>query len=319
VFAKELMERHAIATARFRAFTRALDARRYAWELGAPLVVKADGLAAGKGAIVCETLDDADRAIALCLEGGFGEAGRAIVVEEFLSGQEVSFFVLSDGSAIRPLAAAQDHKAVFDGDRGPNTGGMGAYSPAPVFDGAMEERVIAEIVRPVIAALSKEGSPYQGVLFVQLMISDAGPRVVEFNCRFGDPECEAIVPRLAGDLLPLLHAVASGRGLPDAPAWRTESSVAVVLASGGYPGSYRTGLPITGIDAAEALDGVTVFQAGTALDGGRLVTAGGRVMAVQALAPDVRGAIDRAYAAAGLISFPGMHYRRDIGRRATCA
>jgi phosphoribosylamine--glycine ligase len=311
------MERHGIPTARFRAFAHAPEARRYARELGAPLVVKADGLAAGKGAIVCPSLDDADRAIALCLEqGGFGEAGRAIVVEEFLSGQEVSLFVLSDGSAVLPLAAAQDHKPVLDGDRGPNTGGMGAYSPAPVFDRAMEERVVAEIARPAIAALAKDGCPYQGVLFVQLMITDAGPRVVEFNCRFGDPECEAILPRLDQDLLPVLEAVAAGRGLPGAPAWRPDSSVCVVLASGGYPESYRTGWPITGIEAAQALAGVTVFHAGTALENGRLVTAGGRVLVVQALAPDVRAAIDRAYAAVGLISFEGMHYRRDIGHRA---
>jgi phosphoribosylamine--glycine ligase len=317
VFAKDLMARHGIPTARFAAFAEPAAARRYCRQLGPPLVVKTDGLAAGKGAIVCGSLDEADRAIALCLEeGGFGAAGRTVVVEEFLVGQEVSFFIVSDGAAILPVGAAQDHKAVFDGDRGPNTGGMGAYSPAPVFDAAMEDRAMAEVVRPVIAALAKEGCPYQGVLFVQLMITADGPRVVEFNCRFGDPECEAILPRLDADLLPLLEAVATGGGLPAAPAWRAESSVCVVLASGGYPGSYETGLPITGIEDAERLPGVTVFHAGTALDAGRLVTAGGRVLAVQALGGDTRAAIERAYAAVSRISFPGMHFRRDIGRRA---
>ena len=316
-FAKDLMARHGIPTARFRIFTDGGAARTYCRELGAPLVVKADGLAGGKGAIVCASLEEADRAVALCLEQrGFGEAGRTILIEEFLHGEEVSFFVLSDGAAVLPLAVAQDHKAVFDGDRGPNTGGMGAYSPAPVFDAATEERAMAEIVRPVISALAKEGCPYQGVLFVQLMLTPAGPCVVEFNCRFGDPECEAILPRLDQDLLPLLEAVAAGRGLPASPAWRPESSVCVVLASGGYPGAYGTGVPITGMEEAGRLPGVTVFHSGTAIEGGGLVTAGGRVLGVQALGADIRAATARAYAAVDRISFAGMHFRRDIGRRA---
>jgi phosphoribosylamine--glycine ligase len=316
-FAKDLMARHGVPTARFCTFTDAAAARGYCRELGAPLVVKADGLAAGKGAMVCATLDEADRALALCLEeGGFGEAGRTVVVEEFLRGEEASFFALTDGATVLPLAAAQDHKAVFDGDRGPNTGGMGAYSPAPVLDHAMQERVMADIVRPVVAALAKEGSPFQGVLFAGLMITPAGPRVVEFNCRFGDPECEAILPRLGGDLLPLLEVVAAGRGLPESLDWRPEASVAVVLASAGYPGAYRTGVPVSGVEDAGSLPGVTVFHAGTATAGGRLVTAGGRVLAVQALGADIRAAVDRAYAAVARISFEGMHFRRDVGRRA---
>ncbi len=317
VFAKDLMARHAIPTAAFRAFTRVDAARAYCRELGAPVVVKADGLAAGKGAIVCASLEEADRALALCLEErAFGEAGQAVVVEEFMAGEEVSFFVLSDGTAALPLAIAQDHKTVFDGDRGPNTGGMGAYSPAPVLGEALQERVMAEIVRPAIAAMAKEGCPYRGILYVGLMITSAGPRVVEFNCRFGDPECQVLLPRLDQDLLPLLEAVAAGRGLPDTLSWRPEASVCVVAASGGYPGAYETGVPITGMEEAERLAGVTVFHAGTAARDGTLVTAGGRVLGVQALGLDIPAAIAQAYAAMARIAFPGMHFRRDIGRRA---
>ena len=317
VFAKDLMARHGIPTAAFRVFTRAEAARAYCRELGAPVVVKADGLAAGKGAIVCASLDEADRAVALCLEdGAFGDAGRTVVVEEFMTGEEVSFFALSDGVSALPFGAAQDHKTVWDGDRGPNTGGMGAYSPAPVFDAAVQERAMAEIVRPTIAALAKEGCPYQGVLYVGLMITSAGPRVVEFNCRFGDPECQAILPRLDQDLLPVLEAVAAGRGLPASLAWRREASVCVVAASGGYPGPYDTGVAITGVEEAGRLAGVTVFHAGTARRDGVLVTAGGRVLGVQALGGDIAGAIARAYAALDRIAFPGMHARRDIGHRA---
>jgi phosphoribosylamine--glycine ligase len=316
-FAKDLMARHGIPTAAFRVFTRAEAARAYCRELGAPVVVKTDGLAAGKGAIVCATLDEADRAVALCLEdGAFGDAGRTVVVEEFMTGEEVSFFALSDGVSALPFGAAQDHKTVWDGDRGPNTGGMGAYSPAPVFDAEVQERAMAQIVRPTIAALAKEGCPYQGVLYVGLMLTPAGPRVVEFNCRFGDPECQVLLPRLDQDLLPLLDAVAQGRGLPASLAWRREASVCVVAASGGYPGPYDTGVTITGIEEAERLAGVTVFHAGTARRDGILVTAGGRVLGVQALGEDTAGAIARAYAALDRIAFPGMHARRDIGHRA---
>ena len=317
VFAKDLMARHGIPTAAFRVFTRADAARAYCRELGAPVVVKADGLAAGKGAIVCASLDEADRAVALCLEdGAFGDAGRTVVVEEFMTGEEVSFFALSDGVSALPFGAAQDHKTVWDGDRGPNTGGMGAYSPAPVFDAEIQERAMAQIVRPTIAALAKEGCPYQGVLYVGLMLTPAGPRVVEFNCRFGDPECQAILPRLDQDLLPLLEAVAAGHGLPASLAWRREASVCVVAASGGYPGPYGTGETITGVEEAGRLAGVTVFHAGTARRDGVLVTAGGRVLGVQALGGDIEGAIARAYAAMDRIAFSGMHARRDIGRRA---
>jgi phosphoribosylamine--glycine ligase len=316
-FAKDLMERYGIPTARFKTFHDAAAAGRFCRDLGAPLVVKTDGLAAGKGAIVCATLDDADRALRLCLEdGAFGEAGRTVVVEEFMEGEEASFFVVTDGTSALPFQAAQDHKTIFDGDRGPNTGGMGAYSPAPVMDAATERRVMEEIVTPTLAAMAREGAPYSGVLYVGLMLTDRGPRVVEFNCRFGDPECQAIVPRLEDDLLPVLDAVARGRGLPASLRWRAESSVCVVLASHGYPGTPRLGDPIGGLDAALGLPGVNVFHAGTARRDGALVTSGGRVLGVQALGADIRAAIARAYEAVALIRFDGMQWRSDIGRRA---
>jgi len=317
VFAKDLMARHRIPTARFGTFRDAAAARAHCRELGAPLVVKADGLAAGKGVVVCRTLEEADGAVAQCLEArAFGDAGRTVVVEEFLEGEEASFFALSDGTTVLPLTAAQDHKTVWDDDRGPNTGGMGAYSPAPVLDARMQERVMAEIVRPTIAAMAAEGAPYTGVLFVGLMITREGPKVIEFNCRFGDPECQAILPRLEDDLLALLLAAATGKGLPPALAWSPRSSVCVVMTSGGYPGRYETGRAITGVEAAAGLPGVNVFHAGTALAGGALVTAGGRVLGVQASGADVATAIRTAYAAVERIRFDGAHYRRDIGHHA---
>ena len=316
-FAKGLMARHRIPTARFGTFRDGAAARRFCRELGAPLVVKADGLAAGKGVVVCRSLEEADRAVAQCLEArAFGDSGLTVVIEEFLVGEEASFFALSDGSTVLPLVAAQDHKTVYDGDRGPNTGGMGAYSPAPVMDAGMQERVMREIVRPTIAAMAEEGAPYTGVLFVGLMITREGPKVIEFNCRFGDPECQVILPRLEDDLLALLLAAATGKGLPSAVGFRAESSVCVVMTSAGYPGAYETGRAITGVEAAAGLPGVTVFHAGTALAGGALVTAGGRVLGVQALGADVAAAIRTAYAAVERIRFDGAHYRRDIGHHA---
>jgi phosphoribosylamine---glycine ligase len=316
-FAKDLMVRYRIPTARYRVFTDLAPARAWCRELGVPLVVKADGLAAGKGVSICRTLPEADAALALSLEAGaFGAAGARVVVEEFMVGEEASFFALTDGTAILPLAGAQDHKTVFDGDRGPNTGGMGAYSPAPILDAAMAERVMAEIVRPTVAAMAREGAPFAGFLYVGLMVGSEGPRVVEFNCRFGDPECQVVMPRLADDLLPLLAAAARGEGLPAALAWKPDAAVCVVLTSGGYPGRYETGLPISGVEAAAALPGVEIFHAGTARRDGVLVTAGGRVLGVQATGPDLRAAVDTAYAAADRIQFTGKHHRRDIAWRA---
>ena len=318
-FAKALMARHGVPTARFATFTDARAARGFARELGAPCVVKTDGLAAGKGAIVCPTLEEADAAIAQCIERReFGAAGATVVVEEFMRGEEASFFVLAGAGGVLPLAAAQDHKTVFDDDRGPNTGGMGAFTPVPGVDGAMQARIMCEIVGPTLAALAADGAPYAGVLYVGLMLTAGGPKVVEFNCRFGDPECQVIMMRMEEDLVPLLAAVARGERLPPAPPWSTggRAAVCVAIASDGYPGRYTTGHEITGIDAAEARPGVQVFQAGTARRQGRLVTAGGRVLGVTAVADDLAAAIAAAYEGVGRIHFEGMHYRTDIGRKA---
>jgi phosphoribosylamine--glycine ligase len=311
------MAGHGIPTARFATFDDAGEARRYCRKLGIPLVVKADGLAAGKGAIVCRTLADADEAISTCMEErAFGAAGDVVVVEEFLVGEEVSFFALANGSAALPLGAAQDHKTVFDDDRGPNTGGMGAYSPVPGFAAAMERLVMEAIVTPTIAALAKEGAPYRGVLFVGLMMTSEGPKVLEFNCRLGDPECQVLMARLDEDLVPLLLAAARGEPLPAEARWRPEAAVCVTLASGGYPGVYATGFPVTGLEAAAGMEGARIFHAGTAERDGRLVTAGGRVLSVTATGSSIPAAIERAYGAVERIHFEGMHYRRDIGRRA---
>jgi phosphoribosylamine---glycine ligase len=323
-FAKSLMARHGIPTAGFQFFTDASAARRHARTLGAPVVVKADGLAAGKGAIVCRSLDEADEAIGQCLERrAFGAAGERVVIEEFMVGEEVSFFAVVSGSEVVPLAAAQDHKTVFDGDEGPNTGGMGAFSPVGLVDAEMRDRIMKDIIQPTADAMVAEGVPYRGVLYAGLMMTAAGPKVVEFNCRFGDPECQAIVVRAPDDLVPLMLAVARGERLDRCGEWSIDwsagpsrnAAVCVAIASGGYPGRYGTGYPIEGIDAAEALDGVTVFHAGTAMQDQRVVTSGGRVLGVTAVAPDVERAITRAYDAIGSIRFEGMHYRRDIGRR----
>jgi phosphoribosylamine---glycine ligase len=310
-FAKDLMARNAIPTARFATFDDPARARGYCREIGPPLVVKADGLAGGKGAIVCRTLADADEAVAECMErAAFGAAGATVVVEQFLSGEEVSFFALANGADVLPLAAAQDHKTVFDGDQGPNTGGMGAYSPVASFDAAMERRVMDTIVRPTIAALSKDGAPYRGVLYVGLMLTAEGPKVIEFNCRFGDPECQALLVRVPGDLVPLLVAAAHGGPWPEMGPWPALASVCVVLASGGYPASASTGDVIRGLDRVPA--DAAVDHAGTATAGGDVVTAGGRVLGVTAMGADLGSARAAAYAAADVIAFDGKTYRRDI-------
>jgi len=318
-FSKRLMAEHGIPTARFATFDDPAAARRYCRELGAPCVVKTDGLAAGKGAIVCSTLEEADAAIAQCMDRReFGAAGARVVVEEFMRGEEASFFVLAGAGGALPLAAAQDHKTVFDGDRGPNTGGMGAFVPVATVDDAVYARVMGEIVEPTLAALATGGAPYTGVLYVGLMLTAEGPKVIEFNCRFGDPECQALMMHMPDDLVPLLAAVARGEKLPAPRPWANSgrAAVCVAVASGGYPGRYTTGHEISGIEAAEARPGVQVFQAGTARRAGRLVTAGGRVLGVTAVADDLPAAIAAAYEGVSRIRFEGMHYRTDIGRRA---
>jgi len=314
-FAKDLMSRHEIPTAAFAIFDDAAQARAYCRKLGPPVVVKADGLAAGKGAIVCATRAEAEEAIALCMERrAFGRAGTTVVIEEFLRGEEVSFFAVANGSDVVPLAVAQDHKTIFDDDRGPNTGGMGAYCPVARVDGALTRQIMETIVTPTIRALAAEGAPYRGVLFAGLMLTADGPKVIEFNCRFGDPECQVILAAADGDVVPLLLEAARGARLPE-PGGAGRHAVCVTLASGGYPGPYPTGLPIDGIDAAEAREGVRVFHAGTAERNGKLVTAGGRVLGVTATAADLATAVARAYTAVGDVTFEGMHFRRDIGRK----
>jgi phosphoribosylamine--glycine ligase len=277
-------------------------------------VVKADGLAAGKGVIVPESKADAHKAIDFMFEGGFGESGAAIVVEEFMEGEEASFFALSDGTNVIPLAGAQDHKRVGDGDTGPNTGGMGAYSPAPVLPPALQDMAMEKFIRPTVAAMKARGMPYMGVLYLGLMITSEGPKLVEYNCRFGDPECQVLMPRLKSDLLTALLAAREGHLAP--LAWHDDAALTVVMASKGYPGAYEKGRVITGLEEAARLPGITLFHAGTERRGPDIVAVGGRVLNVTATAPSIAGAQARAYAAVEKIRWQGCFFRRDIGWRA---
>ena len=320
VFAKDFMARHGIPTSRYRACRSAEAAYAViaSGELGFPVVVKADGLAAGKGVVVAADRATADAAVRGAMEDRqFGDAGARVVIEECLSGPEVSFFAICDGSAAAPLMSAQDHKRAFDGDEGPNTGGMGAFSPSPLVDGAREARIMREIVEPVVSGLRAEGHDYCGFLYAGLMLTDEGPKVIEFNVRFGDPEAQVVIPMIAGPLAQRLVAAAAGALDPAPLAFRPERHVGVVLASRGYPGPGPTGLPIDGLEAAAALDDVLVFHAGTARSAdGRVVTAGGRVLTVVGRGATYEGAIARAYEGVGRLAFEGIHYRRDIGRKA---
>ncbi|GAV31932.1 phosphoribosylamine-glycine ligase [Coriobacteriaceae bacterium EMTCatB1] len=315
-FAKRLMLDHGIPTAPAEMFDSREAAATYLAEHGAPVVVKADGLAAGKGVTVARDLDTAMHAIEDCFSGAFGEAGEVVVLEELLEGQECSLLAFTDGTTVAPMVPAQDHKRAYDGDRGPNTGGMGAYSPVPAVDDATLAEMTC-ILERTVAALREQGIVYQGVLYGGFMLTDEGPKVLEFNVRFGDPEAQVVLPRLKTDLLDVMLAVASGT-LKDLPIeWRDEAALTVVLASGGYPGSYEKGKPISGIDAAEAVPGVTVYHAGTKRgENGTILSDGGRVLDVTAVAPTLAEARERAYEAVAKISFEGMHYRKDIGARA---
>lgn len=316
VWAKELCLSLGIPTARSETFADAREAERYLDGLTPPYVVKAEGLAAGKGVTVARTREEAVAALrAALVDRAFGDAGDRVLVEEFLDGREVSALALTDGDVVLPLAPAQDFKRVGDGDSGPNTGGMGAYSPVPFLDETAWRRISDEVLEPAVRGLLDRGIRYRGVLYAGLMLTADGPKVLEFNCRFGDPETQAILPRLDTDLAELLVAAAGGTLRDQKVAWRPEACVTVVLASGGYPAGYETGAPIDGIDAA-LMEGVTVFHAGTARRDGRVVTAGGRVLAVSALGKGLAEARDRAYAAASRISFEGMHHRTDIAKEA---
>ena len=318
-FAKAFMARHGVPTARFRiceSLDEALESVRRD-ELGVPVVLKADGLAAGKGVVIAEDRATAERAITDAMrERKFGAAGDRIVIEQCLTGPEVSFFVICDGARAVPIGTAQDHKRIFDADRGPNTGGMGAFAPSPLVDAALEARVMHEIVNPVIAGMAAEGCPFRGFLYVGLMLTSSGPKVIEFNARLGDPEAQVVLPLIDEPLLPLLVAGAAG-ALGAAPVRIGADRLAgVVLASRGYPETSESGRPIEGIDQAEAIPGVAVYHAGTAQRDGQLLTAGGRVLTVVGRGADFGEAIARAYAGVMKISFDGMQYRRDIGRRA---
>ncbi|MDH7498820.1 MAG: phosphoribosylamine--glycine ligase [candidate division NC10 bacterium] len=317
IFAKRLMKKYGIPTASFQAFTSSAAALQHLKKVGAPIVVKADGLAAGKGVIVCQTEEEAAAAIrSLMEERVHGEAGNRVILEECLTGEEVSYLVLTDGQAILPLASSQDHKRVFDGDQGPNTGGMGAYSPAPIVTPQLEQRILEEIVRPTIAAMAQEGRPYQGVLYAGLMIQEGQPKVLEFNARFGDPETQPLLVRMKSDLAPLLLATLEGNLEKKEVAWREEAAVCVVMASGGYPDFYAKGKPISGLEQVAEMEEVVAFHAGTAFDGSRIVTSGGRVLGITALGKGIKEAIDRAYEAVSKIYWEGAHYRKDIGHRA---
>ncbi|HEY2011294.1 MAG TPA: phosphoribosylamine--glycine ligase [Rhizomicrobium sp.] len=313
-FVKDLCREAGIPTAEYQRFTAPAPAKAYADSLGHPVVIKADGLAAGKGVIIAADKAESDKAIDFMFEGGFGESGHAIVVEEFMEGEEASFFALSDGTNVVPLAGAQDHKRVGDGDTGPNTGGMGAYSPAPVLPPALEQVAMDKFIKPTVAAMAARGMPYMGVLYLGLMITKAGPKLVEYNCRFGDPECQVLMPRLKSDLLAALLAARDGK--LQALEWRDEAALSVVMASAGYPGSYEKGHVITGLDEAAKMPGIILFQAGTQKRGNDIVAVGGRVLNVTALGRDVAEAQARAYAAVEKIHWQGSFFRKDIGWRA---
>jgi phosphoribosylamine--glycine ligase len=315
-FTKDLCRTAGIPTAAYQRFRSAHEAKAYVRARGAPIVVKADGLAAGKGVVVADSLAEAEAAIEMILGGELGAAGAEIVIEEFLAGEEASFFALCDGETALPLASAQDHKRAFDGDKGPNTGGMGAYSPAPIIDAAMSARVMAEIVQPTLEAMKAMGAPYKGVLYAGLMITAAGPKLIEYNVRFGDPECQVLMPRLMSDLVPALLASRDGVLKSLDLRWHQQAALTVVMAAKGYPGAYVKGSAIEGLAEAATVEGVEIFHAGTRQEDGRILANGGRVLNVSALGATVSEAQARAYAAIAHIRWPEGFYRHDIGWRA---
>ena len=317
IFSKELMEKYGVPTAFFKVCDNLADARAFVEEKGAPIVIKADGLAAGKGVVVAMTRDEALAALDEMMGAHkFGSAGNRVVIEEFMEGEEASLLAFTDGKTIVPMLAAQDHKRVNDGDQGPNTGGMGAYCPAPVMTDALKEKTVKEVLRPIVDALAKEGRPYSGCLYAGLMIKGDSVKVVEFNARFGDPETQVVLPLLKSDLAEIMVACANGTLPPDLVEWSDKAAVCVVMASGGYPASYKKGIPITGLKAANAMDDVVVFHAGTREEDGKILTNGGRVLGVTAVADDIPSAQQKAYDAVDKIHFDGAHYRQDIAWRA---
>ncbi|MBT9130881.1 MAG: Phosphoribosylamine--glycine ligase [candidate division WS2 bacterium] len=317
VFAKEIMNKYGIPTARSEVFTNSSLALSYIHKIGVPIVVKAEGLAAGKGVVVAHTQTEATQAVQNIMERKlFGEAGNRMVIEEYLEGEEVSVMSLTDSKDVRLLASAQDYKRVFDGDRGPNTGGMGAYSPAPVLTTYLTRRVKKEIFIPLIKGLNEEGIVYKGVIYAGLMITKTGPKVLEFNARFGDPECQVVILRLKNDLIPLLLATLEGSLNQIRLRWSTNHALCVVLSSGGYPESFEKGKTINGLEIAESLTGVKIFHSGTTLIGKKIVSSGGRVLGITGMGSTLKTAFVRAYSGVKAVSFEKAHYRKDIGYRA---
>jgi len=316
-FSKDLMKKYHIPTADYGVFTDKAAAEAYILEKGAPIVVKADGLAAGKGVVVAETVDEALKALDLIMsQKAFGTAGDRVVVEECLRGEEASFMAFTDGKTVVPMASSQDHKRVFEADKGPNTGGMGAYSPAPIVTKKLERIIMETIMVPTVRAMEKEGRRFKGVLYAGLMIHDSEVKVLEFNARFGDPETQPVMARLDSDLIEIIEAILAGKLAKIDIKWKSESAVCVIMASGGYPGKYEKGKEIKGLEKAAGLKNVMVFHSGTSLKNSKVVTDGGRVLGVTGLGAVVAAAIDNAYAGVREISFDGAHYRRDIGARA---
>ena len=315
-FTKDLCRANGIPTAAYERFNDAAAAKAYVHARGAPIVVKADGLAAGKGVVVAQSLAEAEAAVDMMFGGGLGEAGGEVVIEELLTGEEASFFALCDGDNAIPLTTAQDHKRAFDGDQGPNTGGMGAYSPAPNIDDATSARVMAEIIAPTLRAMKAMGAPYKGVLYAGLMITADGPKLIEYNARFGDPETQVLMLRLMSDLIPALLASRDGQLKAFDLRWYTEPALTVVMAAKGYPGAYERGSVIEGLDDAAKVEGVEIFHAGTKAEGGKILANGGRVLNVSAIGKSVRQAQARAYEAIARIRWPEGFYRHDIGWRA---
>ncbi|MBI5117347.1 phosphoribosylamine--glycine ligase [Candidatus Poribacteria bacterium] len=316
-FAKKLMAKFNIPTGTFQIFSDADEAIEFIRDMGAPIVVKADGLASGKGVTVAFDEESAITAVKRCIcQGAFGRAGHRVVLEEYLDGEEVSILAFTDGKNILMMPSSQDHKAIHDGDKGPNTGGMGAYSPAPVLTDDLRERIEKQIVRPTIDGLRKENCEYRGVLYCGIMITDSGPKVLEFNVRFGDPETQVVVPRLKSDIVPILLACLNGELGKVEAEWTDEAAVCVVLASKGYPGKYEKGKPISGLEEASKVPGALVFHAGTSIKNRKIVTDGGRVLGATALAKDIPSAIQRAYECANAIQFSNKYCRTDIGKKA---
>ena len=316
-FMKDIAAKYNVPTAWYGRFTEAEKAKAFIREKGAPIVVKADGLAAGKGVTVCTKIEEALAAVDQAMnDKAFGEAGNEVVIEEFLAGEEASFFALVDGKTAIAMGAAQDHKAVGDGDTGPNTGGMGAYSPAPIVTSAMAEEIMEKLIMPTVRGMEAEGRPFKGVLFAGLMINENGPKLLEYNVRFGDPECQALMARLDSDLLELLLATSQGRLDQIKVKWRDETALVVVMAAQGYPGNYLKNTELKGLDAANQIEGVIVLHAGTKADGERILATGGRVLGVTALGATVKEAQSRAYQAVDKIDWPQGFCRRDIGWRA---